>query len=96
MTADILEMAHRAGLRVGATVNVLLFSEGGHTSSHTLTSVAMDSRDSVDRLLMRWTPGETTPWGTTSCGFAGYEINDRLRARLADLATQTGSGNADR
>lgn len=88
MRTDVIPMADKAGLRLGETVNVLLFGEGGSASFRTLTDVRVSNNRGKDWLLLEWEPGAATAWGTQSCGFAGYEIDEKLMARLAELAIE--------
>ena len=85
MDTTIIPLAERAGLRVGETVNVLLFGEGGCEHFKTLTGVDIRREYGADWLILRWAPGGPTPWGTESCGFAGWKVDDALRERLRDM-----------
>lgn len=88
MTTDIIPIAEAAGLRVGEAVNINFLSGAKCDMTHVLTYVGIKSHHGKQWLSLEWTPGESTPWGTASCGHAGYLIDDELRLVLKARAEQ--------
>jgi len=78
---DVLALAKKAGFFAGATVDVL-FGESEYKHIKTLTGVELRNEYGCDWLILRWTPGGMTPWGTESCGYGGWKVDGELLDRL--------------
>ena len=91
---DILPLAEAAGLRVGESVNTMLFNEGGWAAIHLLTDVSVRKEYGAHWLVVRWAAGGQTPWGTNDCGFAGWRVDEALRERLRELSGDKAAAGA--
>lgn len=89
-----LPLAERAGFMVGETINTLMFNESGGKSLRVLTDVQVKREYGRDWLVVRWDRGGQTPWGTADCGFAGWLIDEQLKASLTKLAEKRAAGAA--
>ena len=84
MDTTILPLAEAAGLRSGETIDVLL-GDGDAPMYRTLRNVRVKREWGKDWLLLEWDAHGMTPWGTGDCGFAGWVVDDELRARIISL-----------
>lgn len=84
----IIPLAEAAGLRIGETANVLLTSASYRPRMEILTDVRVKREHGVDWLILEWKPGAATEWGTHSCGFGGWKIDEGLEETLRAMARE--------
>ena len=82
---DVLTLAARAGIHVGATANII-FTADAPPMMRRLTIVEVRHQYGNDWLHWQWDRAGQTPWGTNDCGFAGNVIDDDLIHELRRMA----------